>query len=270
MPVSIDIAEEGDDFDATKLNAQFTPLQAAVNDLASEDISRGALRRDHLPTPLDDAFFTAATRGGLTALCPPDPNEELYQSGLTLSAGPPYLGTWQAFNGASPYGPVSSGNGWRIPAHGGSLTYAAERRIADTSASPGTQGWGPNNSKGVTALLLEFELNLAKSDGYTIGQTSIDPNIDAHLWVAVGYELTSGTRGIIERSIRWFPVESHARGNVGTFALLELEDIPEGQEVAAVFGAVLTQRAAGATALGTPVYIDYYHFSYEPIHGAGV
>lgn len=262
MPVNTTFPKEGDALESADLNSKFTDIETAVNNVAAEDIDRGAFRRDHLPDSVDSVWTSAPVRGGLTATGPDNPDPEIYANGLIVqyeaSGGPPvvdqYRAIWQQFSSApttgagpapAPYGP-GGGPGWRIPAHNGYLQFAAERRLA--------AGWDPDGAEnyGVDALLCNFGLNLVDVvepvsynpggaldlDGSTIfGEIAGKGTI----WLAIGFEDDSGNRYIVERSIRAFPVEATIRGDVSIFTALRGNDVPQGRSVVAVFGAVLTQ-----------------------------
>ena len=262
MPVNTTFPKEGDALESADFNSKFTDIETAVNNVAADDISRGAFRRDHLPNSVDSVWKTAPTRGGLTATGPDNPDPEVYQNGLIVQyrspVGPPqedeYRAVWQQFSTAAttglggapaPYGP-GVGPGWRIPAYDGDIAFAAERRLAGT-------GWDPDGAAnyGVDALLCNFGLNIVDigltdyNEEMNIGEGAPDRNSDpvgmGTIWLAIGFEDESGNRYIVERSIRAFPVEATIRGDVSIFTAIRGEDVPQGRSVVAVFGAVLAQ-----------------------------
>lgn len=290
MPVSTTFPAEGDALDAADLNGQFTSLETAVNALEPEDVQREALRRDHLPTTVDDVFLTAVTRGGLQALGKASPTQDVYGNALVLNyaGGPPNITSagWQTFSSnasdgasasAAPYGPYSSGadTGWRIPADDGDIAYAAERRLASPY-------WDPDSAAGdhgVDLLLCHFGVNVIDSAQATGTYPNEDPTNttitagDGTLWLAIGWEDDQGTRHIVERTIRAFPVEAVIRGDASITGTVRGDDVPAGRTLVAVFGAICAQHLGGyawngnLSGVATDVTIDYYHFNYEPVRG---
>lgn len=284
MPVNTTLPVEGDAFEATDLNNQFSALETGVNELAADDLSRGALRRDHLPSALNDVWTTAATRPGLQALGPSSPSSDVYSNSLAVSAvGSPlvYSATWQAFSAsattgsggaAAPYGP-GGGTGWRIVADDGDIDNAAEVRLASPY-------WDPDNitgDHGVPAVRCHFGLNLESSAAVPDGQGGNDVQANkGTVWLAIGYESETGARFIIERSITPFAVEAHLRGDCSITKMVLASDIPTGREVVAFFGAINTQHLGSYNAIptrglddtGTNVTISYYHFNIEPMKGS--
>lgn len=287
MPVNTTFPVEGDAFEATDLNAQFTSVEGAINALAVEDGQREVLRREHLPTTIDDVFTTASTRGGLQATGKDQPTQDKYSNGLTLTVVSTYtVAAWQVFStaatsgsggSAAPYGP-GGGTGWRIPADDGDIAYAAERRLASPYWNPDD----PDDDHGVTALLCNFGVNVVDSDEITVefqeGNTVVAAGAGT-LWLAIGYEtldeatMSTTSRYIAQWTIRAFPVDAVIRGDASIVGLIRDDDVPEGEVLVAVFGAICSQHLgsyawrATASATGTPVTIDYYHFNYEPIRG---
>lgn len=263
MPVNTTFPKEGDALESADFNSKFTDIETAVNNVAAEDIDRGAFRRDHLPDSVSNIWTSAPVRGGLTATGPDNPDPEIYANGLVVqyeaSGGPPvvdqYRAVWQQFSSVAttgaggapaPYGP-GIGPGWRIPAHDGIIQSAAERRFGSN--------WDPNGASnyGVDALLCNFGLNVVdvvepanynQGGGLDLGGGFTSTGELAGkgtIWLAIGFEDDSQNRYIIERSIRAFPVEATIRGDVSIFTAIRGEDVPQGRTVAAVFGAVLAQ-----------------------------
>lgn len=276
MPINIDFPEEGDAFTAARLNAALNEVEDTLNALASEDVARGALRRDHLPSPVETEWTDGTPRGGLQAQGPDDPDEEMYFSELASSGTPP-TANWDTFSStttsgsggaAAPYGPRTSATvaeGWRIPAHDGDISLAAELRLEN--------GWRPDNTLvdyKVAGLLVHFSCNLCVKDDTSSQQDPTNENHRGGLFLAVGVEVddnNSITRHIIRSSVRFFHAENHARGNIGTFAVVTKDDLPQGGLVTAVFGAVLSQDVTNTTALGFRTRIDYYDLNYIPLIG---
>lgn len=281
MSVNTTLPLEGDAFDATDLNGQFTSVETAVNAIEVGDIQREALRRDHLPSTVDARFTGSTTRGQLQAVSDPSPSDDVYNSALTINytASPDnWQPSWSQFgsnastgigSAAAPYGPYTGTEvGWRIPATRGDINWAAECRL--------DPAWGPGsaiNGAGVDLLLCKFGVNVRGSTEQLDEQDATI--VEAHegtLWLAVGWEDNLGTRYIVERSIRAFPVEAVVRGNASIFGTVRGEDIPAGRTLVAVFGAINSQQlwcneSAQQTSQGTGVIINYYDFSYEPVRG---
>jgi len=207
---------EGEALDATTLEADLvTALEDLTNQVFAASLVRRALRRDHVPGPITPDFdYDPVTREGLSTMGA----VALAAFNTEIAETSPSVYDWQEFSAAlpkAPYGPAATWGttGWRI-VDGTAATseYAAERRFPATDFSE-------------HRLLVNFSADFSEVGGPPENGTANNTN-EAAL-VAIGIEDDGGRRYVILRSIRAFSRESFKGGDIGTFTVLNEQDVAD-------------------------------------------
>jgi len=262
MPINYTKTQEGDTLNAASLNDKFdeiagTAPDQGLNNLGQEDLERFALRRDHLPSIIESAGFPH----GMCKVGPATSTVETYSSSLNAGvSGVPaaWLTTFGTLGANAPYGPPGGADtGWRIPATGGTPANAAEIEVGLIRTSQ-TIG----NYRGI---LVRISISLNSCLGPTVFGVSPITHNSPSVVIGIGWEDQTGTRRVLDRSVRWSQVCNRIKGSLDTFTFILPNDIPDGDTLTKVFAVIA--GGSKAEVVGTTSYpkIDFYNIEAIPL-----
>jgi len=275
--MSFDPTEEGDRLEAASVNDRLTEVANALNDLPARHVARGRLGEHHLPDLLNATTllnnFTAGSDETLLL-------DERYDNTIPVAGGG--IGNYlELFAPSGPYGPYTrpaagiAEEGWLIPRTSGTAPTGDGMSVVFNRSSNLV-------FDGLVGLLATAWV--AVEDVLEVADDPLlDPNADPNatvdlffnsVYLAIGIRDMSGTRRIIERSIRRVTSSTVRRGPMSTLTYITAADLTAGSldgTVEEVFGAVISGVAASDAAQHAPLdlVLRRFQISVEPIR-AGV
>jgi len=218
MPIDYTPLVEGDALTAANINATFTALKAAVDELDQADLEEGALTDKHLPVSMSSFYFP----NGMCKVDDTNSTKEEYSTGVASSSGtvwPLNLQDFSADAGAliAPFGPnttPTNDTGWRIinPTAGDPLRVdCTNMRLRDTDT--------------FTKLLVRGSVNYHEDPTTTTTYTPTGARGYRGAIFAIGWTDSLGNRHIIERSVRAFHPQSVHLGDTPVTALIGEDDL---------------------------------------------
>lgn len=193
---------DGAEIDAASLAAPGIALRTQANDIKEEGLAPGALSHQHLPGSLGDvsAFFPSGLKAGFTRLGTAPANAFITYENWFETPAPTYY-DFQLFEGSAPTPPFGAptspgGEGWRIPQNPGTL----ERPLIPTT----TERLDAQGYRGVH-ITGSVNIGAFQDDHYEIVGGSMSSSVvDVCVLVGLGFTDGTGSRFVIEKSIRAF------------------------------------------------------------------